>query len=476
MAFEDLLKNFSILNQEPWNRPPEFPTPEVAPIVRGTDFTPMVRESLMGGMQFAEPDMEAAKSRASQNVGPALFLLPLMLAGAKNKKRALSRFAKSLGTSVDRELRSQNAMEVWRAEQINARNQALLDEIKQNKGLMEKIAEKDPLLWTDEGFVNAWMSGDVTYLARSGWKPPVEKQKKSYQMREMGGRMVVFDPDTGQVTRDLGPAKAPGIGGGKAVSGAKALENQIWEETLRILYSKGPGALTPMQIEMAKAKKLLDKDYGKPNIKEIVKDNMIILYDIDNQKIIQEIPFGNPVPESSDVTRTDAEQIWTMVMGGTDRVGTRYDGLANVAKSPEQLENMIYNLYGHNHAYYQKAMSYGFDTQGGRWYGKRPQRGATPKPAETKEVSPLDKWGIAPTKPKEEERPAPREEAKPAPEKPASGKPQGKDYMGLAKKLLNGPNVKGDKAKALQYIKTANISEEDKVNLAAAVEQLTRVR
>lgn len=107
--------------------------------------------------------------------------------------------------------------------------------------------------------------------------------------------MVVFDPDTGQVTRDLGPAKAPGIGGGKAVSGAKALENQIWEETLRILYSKGPGALTPMQIEMAKAKKLLDKDYGKPNIKEIVKDNMIILYDIDNQKIIQEIPFGNPV-------------------------------------------------------------------------------------------------------------------------------------------------------------------------------------
>ena len=70
-------------------------------------------------------------------------------------------------------------------------------------------------------------------------------------------------------------------------------------------------------------------------------------------------------------------------------------------------------------------------------------------------------------------QPVPQPEKQPAQATPRSGE---KDYVGLARKLLSGPNVQGDKDKAIEYIRRANISQADKAEMISAVEQLSRVR
>jgi hypothetical protein len=53
--------------------------------------------------------------------------------------------------------------------------------IQQSRTLMEKMAQLDPALWGDQGFVTAWNAGDNTYLAKSGWKPPVQAEEVDYE-------------------------------------------------------------------------------------------------------------------------------------------------------------------------------------------------------------------------------------------------------------------------------------------------------
>jgi len=498
MAFEDLLKNFSILNQEPWNRPPVFPSPDVAPIAKGHDPTPMVRQSVMGGMDLVEPNVKAAKSRASQNIGGALFLLPLMLAGAKNKSKGLAAtFARALNQSVGRELETQNALEVWRAEQLNSRRvsaqKALLEEIKQNKGLLEKIAEKDPLLWTDEGFVNAWMTGDVTYLARSGWRPPTEQEKKNYQMREMGGRMVVFDPSVGKVVRDLGPSRTP-VRSGK--SGLDAELDRLDGEILRILKTQGVSGLTPLQKSRAVARKFItQKDIEGATAEE--ERNKLALEGLDILKknnwdtsklspahvaaMKAEKLLSGGEEEEKDLTRSDMESIRREVLGGADRFGTKTQGFANLAATPEDLEQMIRIAYGKNPAYYDIAMDYAFNDPSSKFGPKRRQQSANPSQSEQGGGSFLSRmFGREESQPPKQDpvpqpapQPVPQPEKQPAQATPRSGE---KDYVGLARKLLSGPNVQGDKDKAIEYIRRANISQADKAEMISAVEQLSRVR
>jgi hypothetical protein len=70
--------------------------------------------------------------------------------------------------------------------------------IQQSRTLMEKMAQLDPALWGDQGFVTAWNAGDNTYLAKSGWKPPVSTQKPEFIDKEIGGNIVRLDPITGE--------------------------------------------------------------------------------------------------------------------------------------------------------------------------------------------------------------------------------------------------------------------------------------
>lgn len=73
-----------------------------------------------------------------------------------------------------------------------------MQEIQTGRTLMERIAQMDPALWGDQGFVDAWKAGDTTYLAKSGWKPPASTQKPEFIDKEIGGNIVRLDPITGE--------------------------------------------------------------------------------------------------------------------------------------------------------------------------------------------------------------------------------------------------------------------------------------
>ena len=56
-----------------------------------------------------------------------------------------------------------------------------MQEIQTGRTLMERIAQMDPALWGDQGFVDAWKAGDTTYPAKIGWKPPVQAEEVDYE-------------------------------------------------------------------------------------------------------------------------------------------------------------------------------------------------------------------------------------------------------------------------------------------------------
>lgn len=80
------------------------------------------------------------------------------------------------------------------AERIQAQKQAM-GQIQEGRTLLERLAQMDPTLWADGGFVDAWKAGDITYPAKTGWKPPAPKP--SYPDKEVGGNIVRLDPETG---------------------------------------------------------------------------------------------------------------------------------------------------------------------------------------------------------------------------------------------------------------------------------------
>lgn len=81
------------------------------------------------------------------------------------------------------------------AERIQAQKQAM-GQIQEGRTLLERLAQMDPTLWADGGFVDAWKAGDITYPAKTGWKPPAPKP--SYPDKEVGGNIVRLDPETGE--------------------------------------------------------------------------------------------------------------------------------------------------------------------------------------------------------------------------------------------------------------------------------------
>lgn len=214
---ETFLKTNSVLNTSPWDIPPAgLPIPSVSPLVKQTEQYPNIVEAMRGGLEYAEPDLKAAKSRASSSIGPLLAFLPLMLGGVskKNRKRGLAAFAAALANATSRELTSQNAVETWRAEQLNKRqDQALaaaMEQLKGDRAMLEKAAGLDPSLWGDEGFVNAYQMGDITYLPSIGWKPPVQADKQpKLEFKEVNGQLVSIDPYTGEIVNTLGRAGSP---------------------------------------------------------------------------------------------------------------------------------------------------------------------------------------------------------------------------------------------------------------------------
>lgn len=66
------------------------------------------------------------------------------------------------------------------AERREQQKQAMM-QIQDGRTMLEKAAQLDPTLWADTGFMGAWQAGQVDYLAKSGWKPPVKEQAVDYE-------------------------------------------------------------------------------------------------------------------------------------------------------------------------------------------------------------------------------------------------------------------------------------------------------
>lgn len=362
MAFEDFLKQFSILNTAPWNSPPTFPVPEVGRLTAPPDELPGVRQSIQGGMDLIEPDMERARKNTLNNIGPMLAFLPLMLAGSKNRGKGLTSFARALGTGVSRERNAQEGMEYWRAEQMNTRTEAqrkaLLEEIKQNRGLMEKAAGLDPALWGNQEFVNAWLSGDITYLPKAGWRPPEKAEKKSYQLAEVGGNKVVFDPSTGELVRTLG----------RAGSGAKKEESPVTtaEKTIFSYLMNGGDAskLKPVEQNIAVKKGWLKEEDSKVQNPVTEEERNIFTFlkgggspdELDEMRRNIAQRKGWLKKESGDIKRTDKDAIYRYVRGGTDIFGNRTEGLANLTKERDQALQALKVRYGEGSPEYEYAL------------------------------------------------------------------------------------------------------------------------
>ncbi len=354
MAFEDLLKNYSVLNSSPWDRPPELPVPEPSALVNGPNYGPGIRRSLSQGMDLVEPDRKAARSRALDNIGPMLAFLPLMLAGTKNRKKGLAAFASAMANGITRERESQDALEVWRAEQLNSRKTreaaAIMEEIKEARSMMEKAAGLDPSLWGNAEFITAYQMGDITYLPRAGWKPPSKEERKSFQLAEIGGRKVVFDPATGEVVRDVGSARIPGTGVPKQENPVTVAEKAIFSY---LMNGGDPARLKPVEQSIAMKKGWIPEERG-------------------------------------DIKRTDKDAIYRYVRGGTDLFGNRTEGLANLTKNaPEQARQALAVRYGEGTPEYQYALSLLMEDPTSPHYPVGGAPAAAPKPAQTPTPSPI---------------------------------------------------------------------------------------
>lgn len=432
MAFEDLLKNYSVLNSSPWDRPPELPVPEPSALVNGPNYGPGIRRSLSQGMDLVEPDRKAARNRTLDNIGPMLAFLPLMLAGTKNRKKGLAAFASAMANGITRERESQDALEVWRAEQLNSRKTreaaAIMEEIKEARSMMKEAAALDPALRGDMGFLTAYQAGDITYLARIGWKPGVKEEPKHYEVITVNGRKVVWDRQTGMVVRDLGSAKEPGSG-------------------------------VPREVKVP----MMDVTMGDGTVIKVAYDPA----DPANRSKWRQVGDSRiPEPEP-ELSLSEMHNIAAWVLGGKDAYGVHFAGIVNL-DTPEEVEESLRNQYGGNPAFYRYARTLAFSDPRVRKFYNRPP-GSTPAaaPASAPAPSAGSGGGIS---------------ASLAAFRPGGGAPQSAPAPAVvpqqgfqAKAALLLQQSGGDFEKAKGLIASSRIPEEDKAHILAALEQLRTV-
>jgi hypothetical protein len=78
-------------------------------------------------------------------------------------------------------MQAQAAKQQRDAEERKVQQEWALKQIQDGRTMLEKAAQMDPALWGDTGFVDAWKTGKVEYLASNGWKPPVQEQPVDYE-------------------------------------------------------------------------------------------------------------------------------------------------------------------------------------------------------------------------------------------------------------------------------------------------------
>lgn len=253
------------------------------------------------GGPIAEPDLGAARSRSLDGLGPLLAFVPFFLA-SKNKKRGLAAFARALGQSLQQNRREQTALETWRAEQINRRRQQeyemAMAQVKDGRTLLEKALSLDPELAGRPEFQQAWLSGDPTFLAQSGWRPPAkEPARDKYPTREIGGRVVMYDPYTGDTVRDLGPSGGPKEP--KEPSRADAVD-AAWRKYHELVETLGDPQKAWLALPVDD-KALIRRDPSKLDILDILLSRAgsegggLGIFD-DPRKIVEPDPGPEPVP------------------------------------------------------------------------------------------------------------------------------------------------------------------------------------
>lgn len=171
-----------------------------------------------------------------------------------------------------------------------------MQEIQTGRTLMERIAQMDPALWGDQGFVDAWKAGDTTYPAKIGWKPQqaaevVEEpdyektfKQNAYKKLQAGEELteqekialklaampstgygtasegaVIYNRSTGQPTmknqKTFRPSGGGGGGGGKPVdANAPKTHKDIEEDgyTVRVYFNANGDVVKRTRIGKAK--------------------------------------------------------------------------------------------------------------------------------------------------------------------------------------------------------------------------------
>lgn len=250
--------------------PQQLPMPSVQPYEQASAMGDLsqLQQQQNFNVPISEPDMGAARSRTLDSLGPLLAFVPLFLA-AKNKKKGMAAFARALAESAGREKQTQTALETWKAEQQNRMQQQKYEQamaqIKEGRSLLEKALALDPALAGNPSWQQSWLAGDPSFLAQSGWKPPVKPEARDkYQLTEVGGRKVLYDPFTGEIVKDLGPS-----GGPKEPKEPKApARSDVVDGAWRNYYALIQQGKTPEEAWMSLSvedKALIRRDPSKPD-------------------------------------------------------------------------------------------------------------------------------------------------------------------------------------------------------------------
>lgn len=261
----------------------------------------MVDQARNLGGPIAEPDLGAARSRSLDGLGPLLAFVPFFLA-SKNKKRGLAAFARALGQSLQQNRREQTALETWRAEQINRQKQQeyeiAMAQVKDGRALLEKALSLDPQLAGRPEFQQAWLSGDPTFLAQSGWRPPAkDPAREKYQLTEVGGHRVLIDPYSGEIIKDYGPSGGPREPKDPARS---EVVDAAWRRYYELVETTGDPQKA-WQLLSVDDKALIRRDPSKVDILETLiarygsEGGSLGLFD-DPRKIVEPEPEPEPVP------------------------------------------------------------------------------------------------------------------------------------------------------------------------------------